>query len=672
MAEQQPPPDNPIPNNQDEGEEQEREAREYPTLKLAWQTLIRYDSAALQLKRTHVQLRALVLILSFFASALAVGISTLDRPDEVSFQNIAPFIMMIVPLLIVIPSGYELLYRRRERLKKQKEEAEDAEDRSDNDAGSDNVEDDPNNASASENSQTESQTDNEPGDVTLSDRVDAIVQNVWEFLQTIEPRSWWLLALQVILLVLFFSVPVRILMTLITFGLTSVVQVIVEYLIEIVVLVVLVLLPFYVVVPRMWSTYRREKADTHPNNRLMLQLSGEQQQPPVEQQTNNVIEDEEETPKHRFPYWVVLVTFALSVSIEVSVITDVSGDITDDGMFEMLRLLLFALPLISTGILAYATRFIPSLLWVQYRSITESIRREIFLFRFKAEAYKDEANAAKRLHNRLKEFERGKRLKKADKKSTTNEGVAAEDSEDDDNKDVTVNNGEDEWTQPEDIIPVNVFQPDKPFDTSDADLIKQISKTLYIDRDDIKKDQEKFFERMRFENYLKYRVYRMYDWYTQKSYDEFRRMRRWQVVALIIGGAGSFLAFIGQEPWVAVTTSGAVTVGALANLQLAGRTYLLYYRTANDLVNRVAQMRYEKGLTDLTKDLHKKLSVEEMAELVEHFEDIFRQEGELWRRQAIDALSQVDSSISDTFRSGTGSEYSADDWLKEDEKANNG
>ena len=154
----------------------------------------------------------------------------------------------------------------------------------------------------------------------------------------------------------------------------------------------------------------------------------------------------------------------------------------------------------------------------------------------------------------------------------------------------------------------------------------------------------------------------MYDWYTQKSYGEYTQMRDWQVVALIIGGAGSLLAFLGQEAWIAVTTSGAVTVAALANLKLSGRTYLLYYRTADDLDDRVGQWQNDGKPSDPEAD----------AKLVEDFENIFRQEGKLWRQQAIDALSQVDSSINETFRSGTGNMYKLREWDENSKKQQNG
>jgi|GEM_PF-5637711 len=125
-------------------------------------------------------------------------------------------------------------------------------------------------------------------------------------------------------------------------------------------------------------------------------------------------------------------------------------------------------------------------------------------------------------------------------------------------------------------------------------------------------------------------------------------MRNWQVIALLIGGAGSFLAFLGQEAWIAVTTSGTVTVGALANLQLYGRTYLLYFRAAKDLENLSNSISPEERQSKTPED---------SVDIICQFEEIFRREGELWREQAQDALAQVDAGISDLAETSSSRRY---------------
>ena len=80
-------------------------------LKRAWQAFIRYDTAALQLKKTHVRLRATILILSFLASLLAVAVGSLGLPNIQSFQNMTALVLSTSPLLLLVPTGL-LLYKR--------------------------------------------------------------------------------------------------------------------------------------------------------------------------------------------------------------------------------------------------------------------------------------------------------------------------------------------------------------------------------------------------------------------------------------------------------------------------------------------------------------------------------------------------------------------------------
>jgi|GEM_PF-2975135 len=475
-----------------------------PMLKRAWQTWIRYDRAALRLKQTHTNLRAFVLILSFFASFLAVAVGFITSSRSQNFDSVYPFIVMLLPLLIVLPVGYESWKRWRKR---------------------------------------------------IQDKNSQVAQN-----------------------------------------------------------------------------------ESEPSNGSRVNSSSNDDP----QQFENLVALTDETDdKQRFSNRMIYGILIVSIIIQILVIFVIIRQISSVSVIQMGRLVLFILPLLSTGILAYATRFVPSTLWVQYRSIAEAIRRETYLYRFTAGAY---ANVESDKRNDLL-------LKHLNIIEET--GFLPD---------------KDEKVVKEDIVPINVFEP--PNTMSDADLKAKLAKARFINTSE--DDHDDGFTKMGFDKYLKYRVYPMYNWYTRKSHSEFKGMRDWQIVGLIIGGAGALLAFLGEEAWIAVTTSGAVTVAALANLRLSGRTYLLYYRTANDLIDRVSEWQNDKSRIqkeDNPDDSAEPQQENELtiqvnpADLVSDFEDIFHQEGKLWRRQAIDALSQVDSSISETFRSGTGNLYIPKEWL---------
>ncbi len=581
-----------------------------PILKMAWQTLIRYDRAALQLKAAHIHMRAIVLILSFSASLLAVGVGFLVPSNLKTYDKVYPYILMLLPLIGLIPLGIMVIRRRSEWRMNQVDTPR-------LDSESENI---------SENSEDKS---------------------VWERIQKkllfIDETSWQLIFIQASLLIVLFVIFLR---QVIVNGLMWVIQSVLSESIFPFFVISIALLPTYFLILRLRKAYKSRGG--HSGN-----ISAEQSQADLvklEENESDITEDdlteERVISNNKIKYESILILFLIALAFQVGVTILAMNEAIKLGFgsfVELLRLILFALPLISTGILAYATRFVPSQLWVQYRSITEAIRREIYLYRFYTEDYKNHDNPSKLLHDRLKEIQR--------------KGVLYRNKSVDANKSVI-------GQQSDDIIPVNVFERDEPFIISDDELLAQIRDTIGDPKRKITTVVDNGFRQLSFKAYLEHRVYPMYDWYTTKSHNEYKKMRNWQLIGLIIGGAGSFLAFLGHEAWIAVTTSGAVTVSALANLQLSGRTYLLYYRAASDLQNRSAEWDY-------TRDEKERPTSEERAMLVEDFENIFEHEGQLWRQQAIDALAQVDSSITDSFRSGTGNLYIPDGWLGKEQEDNN-
>lgn len=268
---------------------------------------------------------------------------------------------------------------------------------------------------------------------------------------------------------------------------------------------------------------------------------------------------------------------------------------------EVLRLILFLLPLISTGIIAYLSKFIPSQVWARYRYVAEAIRREIFLYR----------------SGTIREIPDRKNPKNVVIKCFENRAPECQQY---------LSGRLTELENALDTMPVTIFEPPIMPDW------KQLGKKMKSD--DLKGINP--------EDYINKRLLDQYQWYTGKSIGEYRAMGRWQIVALIIGGAGSLLSFLGHESWVAITTSAAVTVTALSDLMMYGRTYMIYHEAARKLRQRYDRWNIEFPKKDAEKenqktDAEKKKDAEKekllFSQLVHDIENIFEEEIEDWIKQ---------------------------------------
>lgn len=545
-------------------------------LKRAWQHLIRYDRAALRLKNDHIKLRVYVLILSFFASFLAVTVGFLASSSPLIFDNVYPFVAMLIPTFFLVPVW--MTHHDRQEKKKIKQNREKAQI-----------------VATTVNADTISNTE-----VAESSR--------WSvFKQSVDNVSRLFILLQIIFIVIAVVDPIRLLLSSIVIAIMQFLGLIFIYRIDITVAIAIISIPTFFFIVRVWVRYHEIR----------------------------VPKDESEK-KPRFSDTTIFTIFWILVVIQIVFVIVFLSEalrLIPDSFVELSRLILFALPLVSTGILAYATKFTPNQLWVDYRYVTEAIRREIYLYRFKAAHYggeKTESDRKEQLRKRIAEIENGK---------IDEEEILDEENQPNKNNEIK------QSTSIDAMIPVTIFEPPSGHEMKEDELLIAIAK---VKHDENKKFYDNGLQSLTFKDYINYRVYPMLSWYDERSHAEYKRMRRWQVIALIIGGAGSFLAFLGQEAWIAVTTSGAVTVGALANLRLYGRTYLLYYRASTDLKERV-----NKWETMDKPDLN----AEQSAVKINEYEDIFKQEGRLWRQQALDALAQADASIYDSFRNGVGGAY---------------
>lgn len=293
------------------------------------------------------------------------------------------------------------------------------------------------------------------------------------------------------------------------------------------------------------------------------------------------------------------------VVVAVGLVAGLLIFLTSNGLaqYDTLRLSLFTLPLLSSGIMAYVTKFLPSQIWSKYRYVAEAIRREIFLYRMNAGDYFNKSAEEKR---NLMLDAIGEAEKVAD-------------------------------------MPVTIFVP-PIFERGKLDRLLE------------REAGENWHIPMTADDYIANRLINQYRWYTDKSFHEYRTMGQWEVVALAIGGAGALLAFLEYGNWVAVTTSAAVTVTGLAHLMMYGRTYVIYHQAAREL-----RQKYDWWNAQ-TDDY--RVKPEHISEFVATVECIFETEIGHWQEQIKDALEQAELDIGQMIESAPGGKEAREQMAK--------
>src|SRR5258708_11928259 len=280
---------------------------------------------------------------------------------------------------------------------------------------------------------------------------------------------------------------------------------------------------------------------------------------------------------------------ALAVAISTKDTNPIIGSIS-----EGLRVVLIFLPIISAGLLTYASEFTPSLTWLAYRVGAELTRREIYLYRMQAGDY------------------RGRTA--LDQQSLVLAQVEAA------NKRVN-----------------RVGVPDPYLQTTITDVPKAIVGRTSDPADD-------GFSPLSADQYIAYRVVPQKDWYIRKSHLDYQKTQRWRIYLLIVGFASSGLAALNFAPFVAVTTALGTALTTYMGLTMFGRNYPVYHPVANSL--------------ELEMDRWSILTLEQQSDpaqisaMVKHTEDIFQSESDQWTQQAIQAQQAIEQSLSKSASGG--------------------
>ncbi len=146
------------------------------------------------------------------------------------------------------------------------------------------------------------------------------------------------------------------------------------------------------------------------------------------------------------------------------------------------------------------------------------------------------------------------------------------------------------------------------------------------------------------DDYVKYRLQSQMDFYNERISTFSHRMRLLNVWIILVGGAGTFIAAIGEKPWIALTTA---VVAAL--------TSFLEY---NQLENTVTS--YNQSLADLEAigiwwralpNFKRTPAAKEM--LVRKTEEVLNAESLRWIRNMKDALKELDEQLPNELGGGT-------------------
>lgn len=249
-----------------------------------------------------------------------------------------------------------------------------------------------------------------------------------------------------------------------------------------------------------------------------------------------------------------------------------------------LHYILIFIPILLTVLVTAANRFKQGSKWLLLRAGAESIKREIFRYRTRAMYYN--VKPEQQLAQRIEDITRRTMRTEVNSSSL------------------------------------------KPYNKDEKD--RTLPAELFSGEGDGKDDG---FSYLVPDKYINIRLDDQAEFYRKRAVTLERELNALYWLTFIIGGLGSFLAAVGLEVWIAVTTS---LVGAFV-------TYLGYRQTERTL------MKYNQSSTDLSnvKAWWNALSAEEQADqknidsLVEHTEQVLQSELDGWIQQMQNALAEL-------------------------------
>ena len=269
----------------------------------------------------------------------------------------------------------------------------------------------------------------------------------------------------------------------------------------------------------------------------------------------------------------------------------------DIGFF-ILRLSLVVMPILSVGMMSYASQFASSTSWIEYRVSAEIIRQHIYLYRMGAGRFKGlSQQAAQRELIRVVNIADARLARK---RATI--------------PDMRLNENQ----------------------LSNAELAEAIKRQLNAGDDG--------FSLLSADQYTDLRVKTQIAWYVKRIENDYKALRNTRVQALFVSGIGAVIAavFLNFEGLVAITTALGTALSLRNDTRMFGATYGIYHLTARRLQNRIVQWnvlsQQEKG------------SSEEIDKLVSDTERLFYEEIRTWRDTAVQMQASTEQSLQNMLR----------------------
>ncbi len=275
----------------------------------------------------------------------------------------------------------------------------------------------------------------------------------------------------------------------------------------------------------------------------------------------------------------------------LAVLSTFAGDLK-----PLFNLILVVLPLISAGLLAFASRFESGVAWVGFRVAAETIRRGIYTLRVRAYLAP---------------------LTQTDLKGFVNLVHQTSDR----------------------LESMGVMTP-----MLTTEFFKDAQgrvKPGWLDRP----QEDDGYTPMSIENYIHWRLEPQTDWYRRRVTRDYRQTRRYRAAILIVGGAGAFLAAAGLGEFVAVTVASVTALVAWLGLMQYETGYNIFMRTIIRLEDALGSFQAEIGPVQLDPATLTEAQKEEILRFVGQIEEIFNEERELWRLSVLQGQEATENAL---------------------------
>jgi SMODS and SLOG-associating 2TM effector domain 1/Protein of unknown function (DUF4231) len=249
--------------------------------------------------------------------------------------------------------------------------------------------------------------------------------------------------------------------------------------------------------------------------------------------------------------WILSLTVAVTLLAIVAELSKKShimlpwiGDFDLHHLQGSLHIVMIIMPITISMLVGFNARFREGNKWILLRAAAEAIKREVFRYRTRSGSYSDTQC----------------------KKTLASMRLAAN------IRDITGN-----------LVQTEVNRTSLPKVHQNA-----ASKEPMQGGKDSAVDQARIMERVKFlnpEEYLRDRVDDQIEYFVDKTYRLSRQLKRLQIFIVVAGGLGTFLAAIGGEVWVALTTAVATALTNKLEIEQVENSLVQYNMALTNLRN---------------------------------------------------------------------------------------